>query len=342
VLLALLLTAAALLATLSFCAPAQDWNGSASNLWSAAGNWTPNTVPNSSTAAVTIGNTTNNPVLISGINPTIGTLTLGNSTNSLRVQSSQTLTVDGGSISNAGSITLQSSGTLALGSSFDALRHGHGERRDRLHYIRFRLPRLRHHSTGGTTQVDGHIDLLLPCMSPKLYPTANSRIATQYGVPVEKLIEFNFPGSVKAGRVDPDIVNWYLFNHQRIRCRDITRNGYNYMFRGGEKIAVPYLGRVDVGEPVILAPTNTRFKIKQHANLNVSKIVAADFSIFQIWDQKAAKCSFYTYWAGGAQEPDPWFPIGDPRGTVERPSRHQAYGRQPVYRRDPLHHWGCR
>jgi hypothetical protein len=127
-------------------------------------------------------------------------------------------------------------------------------------------------------------------------------IAKQYSVPVEKLIEFNFPGSVKAGRVDPDIVNWYLFNHVRTSCRDVTRDGHNYMFSGGEEIAIPYLGRVDVGEPIILAPTNTEFKIKQHANLNVSKVVAADFSIFQIWDQKAGKCSFYTFWAGGVSK----------------------------------------
>jgi hypothetical protein len=124
-------------------------------------------------------------------------------------------------------------------------------------------------------------------------------IAKQYEVAVQKLIEFNFPGSVKDGTVVPDIVNWYLFNHLRFRCRDTTRDGQNYMFRGGEKIAIPYLGQVDIGDVVILAPTNTRFKLKQHANLNVSKIVAADFSIFQIWDEKAGKCSFYTFWAGG-------------------------------------------
>ncbi len=124
-------------------------------------------------------------------------------------------------------------------------------------------------------------------------------IAKQYGVPADKLIEFNFPGSVKAGRVNPDIVNWYLYNHLRTRCRDVTKDGHNYMFKGGEKIAIPYLGHVEAGEPVILVPTNTTFKIKQHANLNVSKIVGADFSIFQIWDQKAEKCSFYTFWAGG-------------------------------------------
>jgi hypothetical protein len=124
-------------------------------------------------------------------------------------------------------------------------------------------------------------------------------IAEQYSVPAYKLIEFNFPGSVTAGRVDPDIVNWYLYNHVRTRCRAVTRDRHNYMFSGGEKIAIPYLGQVEVGEPVILAPTNTQFKIKQHANLNISKIVALDFSIFQIWDEKAGKCSFYTFWAGG-------------------------------------------
>jgi hypothetical protein len=127
-------------------------------------------------------------------------------------------------------------------------------------------------------------------------------IAKQYEVPVQRLIEFNFPGSVKDGRVLPDVVNWYLFNHQRFRCRDTTRDGYNYVFRGGEKVAIPYLGNVDIGEPVFRSPTNTKFKLKMHANLNVSKIAAGDFSIFQIWDEKAKLCSFYTYWAGGVSK----------------------------------------
>jgi hypothetical protein len=127
-------------------------------------------------------------------------------------------------------------------------------------------------------------------------------IAKQYEVPVQRLIEFNFPGSVKDGRVLPDIVNWYLYNHQRFRCRDTTRDGFNYMFRGGEKVAIPYLGNVEIGEPVFRSPTNTKFKLKMHANLNVSKIVGGDFSIFQIWDEKANLCSFYTYWAGGVSK----------------------------------------
>lgn len=151
---------------------------------------------------------------------------------------------------------------------------------------------------------------LIKSYSPKeekinLWHTVRSRqeslrsIAAQYQIPVETLIEFNFPGSVRAGRVVPDVVNWYLFHHQRFRCRQTTDDRNNYMFSGGEKVAIPYLGHVEIGEVKILTPTNTRFKLKQHANLNVSKIVAADFSIFQIWDQKAQLCCFYTFWAGG-------------------------------------------
>jgi hypothetical protein len=34
-------------------------------------------------------------------------------------------------------------------------------------------------------------------------------IAVQHGLPVEQIIEFNFPGSVEGGRVIPEIVNWY-------------------------------------------------------------------------------------------------------------------------------------
>src|SRR5579871_1709035 len=51
-------------------AAAQTWNGSVSDLWDVAANWSPGTVPNSSTASVAITSATNNPVLISGINPT--------------------------------------------------------------------------------------------------------------------------------------------------------------------------------------------------------------------------------------------------------------------------------
>ena len=124
-------------------------------------------------------------------------------------------------------------------------------------------------------------------------------IAKKYTVPVERLIEFNFPGSAPNGRINPDIVNWYLFNHKRFLCREATPDGFNYMFRAGQKIAIPYLGEVQIGEPDIIRSRNTKFKIKMHANLNASLVIGGDFSIFQIWDEKAALCSFYTYGATG-------------------------------------------
>src|SRR5215813_15578507 len=124
-------------------------------------------------------------------------------------------------------------------------------------------------------------------------------IAAQYGIPAARLIEFNFPGSVKNDRVNPDVVNWYLFHHQRFRCQDTTQDGLNYMFRGGERVAIPHLGTVEIGEPEIIRSRNVNFRIRMHANLNASAVVAVDFSIFQIWDEKAGLCSFYTYTASG-------------------------------------------
>src|SRR6266849_629628 len=126
-------------------------------------------------------------------------------------------------------------------------------------------------------------------------------IATQYGVPVARLIAFNFPGSVKNDHVNPDIVNWYLFNHERFRCHDMdaTQNGLNYMFRVGQRVAIPHLGTVELAEPEIFRSRNISFRIRMHANLNASAVVAVDFSIFQIWDEKAGLCSFYTYAASG-------------------------------------------
>jgi len=62
--------------------------------------------------------------------------------------------------------------------------------------------------------------------------------------------------------------------------------------------------RKDDPPPPRVAPpppkVNTKFKLKMHANLNIAKGAAGDFSIFQIWDQMARLCSFYTYWAAGA------------------------------------------
>ena len=94
--------------------PAQTWNGSVSDLWSNGSNWTPNTVPNSSSATVIIDSATNNPVLID-ISPTIANLTLGSS-NTLDLDNDQSLTIAGGSgagsLAIGGTLTLNSSGSL--------------------------------------------------------------------------------------------------------------------------------------------------------------------------------------------------------------------------------------
>jgi hypothetical protein len=124
-------------------------------------------------------------------------------------------------------------------------------------------------------------------------------IAQQYDVPVEKLVELNFPGSVQHGRINPDIVNWYLFNHQRFHCRNTTVDGHNYMFSGGEMVAIPLLGTVTIGEVQIIRSNNTRFKIRMHMSVNVSQSYGFEFSIFEIWDEKAQLCSYYTYWGQG-------------------------------------------
>ena len=63
-------------------------------------------------------------------------------------------------------------------------------------------------------------------------------IAARYLLPVEKIIEFNFPGTVENGRVVPEIVNWYLRHHDEFDCPE-THDRINRIFKGGEKIAIP-------------------------------------------------------------------------------------------------------
>ncbi len=89
---------------------AQSWTGSVSNLWSDPGNWTPNTVPNSSSANVTITGGVNNPVQLN-TSPTIGNLTVGAS-NTLDLSGGY-LYVAGGSVANSGQINLGSSSGAA-------------------------------------------------------------------------------------------------------------------------------------------------------------------------------------------------------------------------------------
>jgi hypothetical protein len=90
---------------------AQTWNGSVNNLWGTAGNWTPNTVPNSNTASAVINVGTNNPVLIN-ISPTVANLEIA-STFSASLNNGQSLTIAGGT--GAGSLNI--AGTLALGAA---------------------------------------------------------------------------------------------------------------------------------------------------------------------------------------------------------------------------------
>jgi autotransporter family porin len=76
-------------------AAAQTWNGSVSDLWGTAGNWTPNTVPNNSTADVTVTND----------------LTVG-AGNSVSLENGQLLSISGSGASN-----LAIQGTLSLNST---------------------------------------------------------------------------------------------------------------------------------------------------------------------------------------------------------------------------------
>jgi hypothetical protein len=72
-------------------------------------------------------------------------------------------------------------------------------------------------------------------------------LAARYRVPVEKIIELNFPGSVEHNRVIPEIVNWYLHHHKDFGCPE-THDRQNRIFRGGERIAIPRI------EPATVPP----------------------------------------------------------------------------------------
>ena len=104
----LLNPAAAFAAACTLSAPSTWADGNSD--WSIATNWSPNGAPNSSSANVCITDGTSTVTL--DISPSIANLQIG-SGNALN--SSQTLTVDGTSISNAGSITNSGSIIIANG-----------------------------------------------------------------------------------------------------------------------------------------------------------------------------------------------------------------------------------
>lgn len=76
-------------------------------------------------------------------------------------------------------------------------------------------------------------------------------LEAQYGVPAARIIAFNFPGAVENGVVVPEIVNWYLRHHVGFGCPE-TQDRKNRRFKGGERVAIPYLGKVEIGEPEII------------------------------------------------------------------------------------------
>src|ERR1700722_7673431 len=82
------------------------WNGSDSNNWFTAGNWSSDVVPNSVTTDVVISSSVNNPVVL-GAKASVENLTLMNNSVSLNITGvTDGLGIAGTSISNAGLIEI--------------------------------------------------------------------------------------------------------------------------------------------------------------------------------------------------------------------------------------------
>lgn len=75
-------------------------------------------------------------------------------------------------------------------------------------------------------------------------------LEAKYRVPAARIIQLNFPGASENGRIVPEIVNWYLRHHKGFNCPE-TRDRKNRRFKGGEKVAIPFVGKVEIGEPII-------------------------------------------------------------------------------------------
>lgn len=78
-------------------------------------------------------------------------------------------------------------------------------------------------------------------------------IAVKHSVAVEKIIGFNFPGTIENGKVLTDVVNWYLRHHRGFGGPE-TFDRRNRMFKGGERVAIPFVSRMEVGVPMIGLP----------------------------------------------------------------------------------------
>jgi hypothetical protein len=120
----------------------------------------------------------------------------------------------------------------------------------------------------------------------KWHPVVDGRqenfttIAATYGVPVERIIEFNFPGSVEDGRVIPEIVNWYLHYHKDFGCPE-TYDRINRIFKGGERIAIPRLGGMTGSGPQW--PTLGEVKKWFEEKVIPLRTAAAGFSMNRVW-----------------------------------------------------------
>ena len=95
----------------------ETWTGTSGGLWNVAGNWSgdvipDNGVPTGSTYNVTINN---GSAVNLNIGTTISNLTVG-SGNSLAIGNGDALTIAGTSISNAGNLSVGSSGTTPYSS----------------------------------------------------------------------------------------------------------------------------------------------------------------------------------------------------------------------------------
>lgn len=75
-------------------------------------------------------------------------------------------------------------------------------------------------------------------------------LQNKYGVPAARIIQCNFPGAAEHGKIVPEIVNWYLRHHRGFGCPE-TADRKNRRFKGGERVAIPFAGSVEVGEPII-------------------------------------------------------------------------------------------
>ena len=105
-----------------------------------------------------------------------------------------------------------------------------------------------------------------------------STIAAKHRVPVEKIIGLNFPGSVENGRVATEVVNWYLRHHKGFGGPE-TFDRRNRMFKGGEKVAIPFMGRVDVGEPIILLPKKKPVSLDEPGHILSSEKFVHEFKL---------------------------------------------------------------